>query len=157
MHRPRKSSSGRSLESLEARLRALPQPTVPSDLEARILSAMPALASNEMVRSARTSRRRRLAIWAGASLATAASCLLAIRFLATTADQNTARAGARNPEATESARQLTLRQPDESQRVFPSFAAQREVDETAIPTFTWPIREKSPSIASIALRPDLLD
>ncbi len=38
----RRPNSDRSPESLEARLRALPQPPIPSELEARILAAIPA-------------------------------------------------------------------------------------------------------------------
>ncbi len=36
----RRPNSDRSLESLEARLRALPQPPIPGELEARILAAI---------------------------------------------------------------------------------------------------------------------
>ena len=52
----RRPNSDRSPESLEARLRALPQPPIPSELEARILAAIPARPSNsdELPRLART-------------------------------------------------------------------------------------------------------
>ena len=46
----RRPNSGRSPESLEARLRALPQPPVPGDLEARILAAIPVKVSNNLPR-----------------------------------------------------------------------------------------------------------
>ena len=33
----------------------------------------------------------------------------------------------------------------------------QDPDGTEMPTFTWPIQEKSPSLVSTLLRPDLLD
>ena len=41
----RPPNSDRSLESLKARLRALPQPPVPRDLESRLLASVPVAAS----------------------------------------------------------------------------------------------------------------
>ena len=77
MQPQRRPNSDRSPESLEARLRALPAPPVPSDLEARILAAIPPQISR--------------ATWPGANTAStsfavghpsaqrAAACLLAVR------------------------------------------------------------------------------
>ena len=75
----RRPDPDRSPDSLESRLRALPRPPVPADLEARILAAGPARASNAMPRPARASRRWHLAVGVAASLAVAAACLLALR------------------------------------------------------------------------------
>jgi hypothetical protein len=60
-------------------------------------------------------------------------------------------------EATESARTITPRAPGELRRTVPWIRAQIELDETATPTFTWPVPEHSPVMASTALRLDLLD
>ena len=108
----RRPNSDRSPESLEARLRALPQPPVPGDLKARILAAVPARRSHDdelprLVRSA--SRRWRLAIWAGASVAAAAACLLAVRFWPEPNDQHAVPVRAANPGSTRSASQATPR------------------------------------------------
>ena len=41
---------------------------------------------------------------------------------------------------------------------MPWLKAQQDLDDgTEMPTFTWPIQEKSPLMVSTALRPDLLD
>ena len=42
-------------------------------------------------------------------------------------------------------------------RILPWFEAQLDPDETEMPTFSWPIQEKSPLMVSTALRPDLFD
>ena len=152
----RRPSSDRSLESLEARLRALPQPPIPSELEARILAAIPARPSNnDELRHGRSSasRRWRLTVWAGASVAAAAACLLAVRFWPEPDHQHTAPILVADPGSTESARQATPRPQSDS----PWFMAHQDLVETEMPTFTWPIQEKSPLMVSTALRPDLFD
>jgi anti-sigma-K factor RskA len=153
----RPPNSDRSLESLEARLRALPQPPVPRDLESRLLAALPMRASIVTRRSVLAARPRRFVIWAGASLAVAASCLLAVRFWPKPDDQPTATTVVSDPETTDSARQLTHRQPENSRRSLPWFEARLDPDETALTTFCWPIQEKPPLLVSSALRPDLFD
>ena len=64
MHPQKRPGPDRSPEGLEARLRALPPPPVPAELEARLLAAIPA-------------PRRRRPIWAGVVGVLAAACLLA--------------------------------------------------------------------------------
>jgi hypothetical protein len=159
MQSRRRPNSDRSLESLESRLRALPHPAVPRDLEGRILAAIlaRATASHEVPRLARASRHRRLVVWTSASLAMAAVCLLAVRFWPEAANQNTAHIVVANSETTEPVPQVTPRQPDNSRRILPCFEAQLDLDETETPTFTWPIREKSSLIVSTVLPPDLFD
>src|SRR5216683_5851927 len=68
----------RSAESLEARLRALPPPPVPSDLEARLLAAIPASAPSAVRRSQLLPRR--WLVWAGVGGALAAASLLVVLF-----------------------------------------------------------------------------
>jgi len=69
MHPERRPNAGRSPESLEARLRALPQPPVPADLEARLLATIPA---------AILIPQRRWGVWVGALGALAAACLVVV-------------------------------------------------------------------------------
>ena len=139
----RRPHSDRSLEALEAHLRALPQPPIPSDLEARILAANPARASNsdDPARRQRTTTQRwRLTIWAGASVAAAAVCFIAVRFWPEANNQLNAPILVANPGSASSAHQATPR----PQSVSPWFTAHQDLIETEPPTFTWPIQEKSP-------------
>src|SRR6266481_4229426 len=71
MHPASRPNPDESSESLEARLRALPQPPVPADLEARLLGAIPAPAE-------RPFQRRRWAVGVGVFGPLAAACLLAV-------------------------------------------------------------------------------
>jgi hypothetical protein len=150
-------NSDRSLESLEARLRALPQPLVPGDLESKLLAAMPLETSIETQRSALARRPRHFVLWAAASLATAAAILLVVRFWPKPDDQHPAATVVLHPKVINVAPQITDREPDISRRILPWFEAQLDPDETELPTFSWPIQEKSPLIVSTALRPDLFD
>jgi hypothetical protein len=153
-------SSGPSPESLESRLRALPQPPVPSDLEARILAGNPAKASNddEIPRVTRnTSRRWRLGVRAVASVAAAAACLLAVRFWPEPNDRRIAAVLAANPQSTKPVQQATPKTQSDSLWTTPWLKGGHDLDETEMPTFTWPIQEKSPLVLSTALRPDLFD
>jgi hypothetical protein len=157
MRSQRRPRSDRSPESLETRLRALPQPPVPSDLEARLLAVISVRTPNQWPLSVRASLGWRLAVWAGASVAVAAGCFLAVRFWPGPGDQNVARGTIPNAVSTDRAPQLTHRQAGESLWTTPWLRAQQELDGTDLPTFTWPIQEKSPLMVSTALRPDLLD
>ena len=152
----RRPNSDRSPESLEARLRALPQPPIPGELEARILAAIPARpsTSDELPRLAHSgSRRWRLTVWAGASVAAAAACILAVRFWPEPGDQHISPIVVADPGSTKSPSHATPRPQSDS----PWFMAHQDLVETEMPTFTWPIQEKSPLMVSTALRPDLFD
>jgi hypothetical protein len=153
----RRPNSDRSPESLEARLRALPRPPIPSGLEARILAAIPARPSSndELPRRGRSASRRwrRLTFWAGASVAAAAACLLAVRFWPEPEDQHTAPILVADPGSTQSPHRATPRPRSDSAW----FMANQDLVETEMPTFAWPIQEKSPLMVSTALRPDLFD
>jgi hypothetical protein len=157
MRSRRPPNSNEPLESLEARLRALPRAPVPGGLESRLLAAMPVRASNVTRRSAFAVRPRHFVIWAAASIATAASCLLVIRFWPEPNDRHTAASVVLNPETTDFARPLPDRQPDNSHRILPWFQDRLDPDDTEMPTYSWPIQEKSPLMVSTALRPDLFD
>jgi hypothetical protein len=157
MRSRRTPNSNQSLESLEARLRALPPTPVPGDLKSRLLAAMPVRASIVTRRSAIAPRPAHFVIWAGASLAIAASCLLVVRFWPLPDDQHSAASKLSNPETIDLARHLTDRQPENSRRMLPWFRARLDPDETEMPTYSWPIQEKSPFLVSTAFRPDPFD
>jgi hypothetical protein len=96
-------------------------------------------------------------IWAGASIAIAASCLLVVRFWPDADDQHTGATVVLNPETTDSARQFTNRQPENSRRILPWFTARLDPEDTGMPAYSWPIQEKPPVLVSSTLRPDLFD
>jgi hypothetical protein len=151
---PRKRpNSDRSLEALEARLRALPPPPVPSGLEARLLVAIPP----EMPRWALTSRSRRPAIWAGAAVGLTAACVLVVLLWPEPDIKTTAPRLVVIPKKNESADPVTRERPGDSLGITPWLEARRGRDGAERPTFTWPIQEKSPLMVSIAIPADLLD
>ncbi|HEV2945773.1 MAG TPA: hypothetical protein VGX70_00260 [Gemmataceae bacterium] len=134
-------NSDRSLESLEARLRALPRPPVPGDLETRLLSAIPV----ELPRWEQVSysRRRRWIVWAGLAGALAAACLLIVLSW---------------PRSDGS--KIEVVKHDRGTPGNPDPPPVREVRQDFGPglgTFTWPLEEDSPMLASTAIPPDLLD
>jgi hypothetical protein len=139
MHRERRPNPGRSPESLEARLRALPQPPVPAGLETRLLADIPA--------------RRRWAGWVGAAGAFAAACVLVALAWPRRADDNPAPGP--GPGAAE--HQVTRRPPDAAAGIA-AWREGRRVLEGAEPRpFSWPLRESSPVRVWTAIPPDLLD
>jgi hypothetical protein len=157
MQPQRRPNSGRSLESLESRLRALPPPPVPGHLEARLLAAVPAEPSNAMPRWERDVRTRRLAVWAGTAVAVAAACLLAVRLWPGLDWKVTVPSSVRNPEKWQTPHQVTRQPSGESLNITSWIKAQPDLDGTARPPFTWPIQEKSPLMVLTSRRPDLLD
>src|SRR6516164_4932641 len=156
LHR-RRPSSDRSLKSLESRLRALPRPPVPGDLEARLLAAIRAAASHEVPRRARWSRRRQIAVWAGAVAVLAAACSLAVLLWPGPGRNRTGPNVVANPEIRQPAHPLTPQQPDYSLDITPWLEARRDLDEAERPLFAWPVHEETPLTVSTALRRDLLD
>jgi hypothetical protein len=135
-------NSDRSLESLEARLRALPAPAVPGDLEARLLSAIPV----ELPRWEQVSysRRRRWIVWAGLAGALAAACLLIVLCW---------------PKSDGSKTNIVKHDGGFSGNsdMPPRMESRRDSDAISAGTFTWPLEESSPMLASTAIPPDLLD
>jgi hypothetical protein len=80
-----------------------------------------------------------------------------VRFWPEPANHQTAASVVLNPETTESDRQFTNRQPENSRGILHWFEGRLDSDDTEMPTYTWPIQEKSPLMASTAFRPDLFD
>jgi hypothetical protein len=118
---------------------------------------MPVKASIVPRRSAIAPRIRHFVIWAGASVAIAASCLLVVRFLPGPDDQHATASVVFDSPAPEFARQFTNRQTENSRLILPWFGAQLDPDDTELPTYSWPVPEKSPLMVSTAFRSDLFD
>jgi hypothetical protein len=157
MRPDRRRRPDRSPESLESRLRALPRPPVPVDLEARILAASRARSPAERPRLARASGRRPLAIGVAAFLAVAATCLVAVRFWPGPAAREMPPTFVASAVDRDAAHEVAPQQRAGTPGTMPWLKARHDPDGTDMPTFTWPIREKSPLMVSTALRPDLLD
>jgi hypothetical protein len=149
MQPQRRPNSDRSPESLEARLRSLPPPPIPSDLVARLLASIPA----EMSSGARVSRPRSWAVWAGAAVALAAACLLAVLWTRHEGPRSRDQGIASVPQPST----LDSLPKVDSPATTPWLEARRGLDGANMPTFTWPIQEKSPLMVSTSISADLLD
>ncbi len=143
MHPERRPSPGRSPESLEARLRALPQPPVPEGLEARLLAAVPA----------RVPTPRRWAVRALVAGALAAACLLAALAWPRRDGQPPGPA----PAKQEAARTVTPQPPQPPPGVAAWARAGRDPERAELPPFTWPLGEAPPATLAAAISPDLLE
>ena len=142
MHPEKRPNPDPSLELLEARLRTLPRPPIPADLEARLLAAIPAK---------RSIPPRRWGVRVGAISALAAACLLAVIAWPWSGGKYSA------PKTIPSASQVASR-PTEDSAPIASLRADRQVlDEAEPPTFTWPLPESSPIRFSASIPADLLD
>jgi hypothetical protein len=141
MHPERRPNPDRSPEALEARLRALPPPPVPADLEARLLAAIPA----------KRPSARRWAVWAGVVGALAAACLLAVLGW----PRRPARAPVPGPETRESAHKVPPR-PAEEDGIAALREARRVEDGGEPAPFTWPLDE-TPVGVSTSIPPELFD
>jgi hypothetical protein len=129
---------------LEARLRALPPPPVPADLEARLLAAIPAAVPVPT---------RRRAAWAGAVGALAAACLLAVLAW----PRRDGKDAIPSTSADAPAHQVAPRLPDDSASLAAWREARRGLGGAEPPSFTWPLEETSLITASPSIPRDLLD
>jgi hypothetical protein len=143
MHPEKRPNPDRSPEALPARLRALPPPPVPADLEARLLATIPA---------EKAQPQRRWAVWVGVIGALAAACLLAVLAGPGREGHNTVP----SPPVIASAPPVTPRPLDDSASIAPWLKARRDLDEAGVPLFTWPLEETSP-ITATSIPPDLFD
>jgi hypothetical protein len=143
MHPEKRPNPDRSLESLEARLRALPRPPIPADLEARLLATIPAKRSIVRSRGVRV----------GIIGALAAACLfVVIAWPRGDGDRSISR-----PKTIETTRQGLPRLPNDSAPIASLRAVRQALDEAEPPTFTWPLPEPSPVRFSTSIPSDLLD
>src|SRR6266536_5015387 len=146
MHPGRCPSQDGSPESLEARLRALPAPPVPAELEARRLVAIPASPHSPLAGEG-TKRGRR---WVGVVGVLAAACLLAVlAWLGRDATKP-----APSPPTRESTHQVAPQPPDDVPRISALREARRASDEAEMPAFTWPLEETSPLTVLTSIPPD---
>ncbi len=153
----KRPNSDRFPEMLEVRLRALPPPPVPSDLEARLLLAIPPEMSREIPRWALASRYRRVAVWAGAATVSAAACLLAVLLWAEPGKKRTGPRLVLIPERSDSPHLVAPQQPVDSVRITPWMEVRRGLDGAERPTFTWPIQDESRVMVSRSIPSDLFD
>ncbi|HEV3167577.1 MAG TPA: hypothetical protein VGZ22_26470 [Isosphaeraceae bacterium] len=143
MYSERRPNPDRSPESLEARLRALAQPPIPADLEARLLATIPA----EM-----PIPQRRRAVWVGLAGAAAAACLLTLLAWPRGDGKNPAP----RPGPIGSAHQSTARPPRDLARIAAWQETRVGLDGAEVPPFIWPLEETSP-IRATSIPPELLE
>jgi hypothetical protein len=144
MHPEKLPNRGRSPDSLEARLRALPLPAVPADLEARLLATVPA----ELPIT-----HRRWAVWVGLGSALVAACLLAVLAW----PKGDGKAPVLPPEKRELTHQVPPAPPDDSDRLSAWRLTRRILDGAEPPPFTWPLQETTPPTIGTSIPSDLLD
>jgi hypothetical protein len=144
MHSDSRSNPSRSSESLEARLRALPRPVVPADLEDRLIAAIPA--QIPLVRP-------RWAVWGGVAGTLAAACVLA--FLAW--PRTPGIMPAPSPPSQGAVHEVASRPPDDDASLAAWPLARRLPEGAETLTFRWPIADTSLIRAGASIPPDLLD
>jgi hypothetical protein len=140
----RRNNLQQSPESLEDRLRALPQPPVPDGLEARLLSGIP----NQLL-----APRRRWPIWVGVAGVLAAACLLVVLTWPRRDRKEPIPSVPRN----EIVRGAVPRAPDDSDSLAAWREAHRTLDGEQIPAFNWPLAETSSVTISTAISDDTLE
>jgi len=144
-------------DSLEARLRRLPPPSVPADLEARLLAAIPTSESSNhrlglsAKPQAMSGRRWRWAWWMGAASALAAACLLIVLAWPKGEGQK-AVLDSKDRVTTTSPTPSTL--PHSPQGTL---QAQGDPDDLKLPPFTWPVQEATHVTLSSSIPSDLLN
>jgi len=157
MQPPKRPNSDRSPEELESRLRALPPPPVPSDLEARLLAAIPPESSCENPGWTRPPRSRRPAVWLRAGLALAASCLVAVLIWPDSGEKITDPRLPTSLDESQSAHLVAPQRLGESPNITPWLEVHQGLDGGDMPSFAWPVQGNSRFTASISIPPDLLD
>jgi hypothetical protein len=132
-------------ESLEARLRRLPPPPVPADLEARLLASIPERAPI---------RSRRWTWWTGALTALAAACFL-IGILSHKGDRQ--KSDQKNNGFAADDSKNSIPRSSSQDKVSDRLQAQRDPDDLKLPPFTWPVDEPSHVTLSSSIPSDLLN
>ena len=140
MHPDRRLNPDRSPEALERSLRALPQPPVPADLEARLLASIPA---------AMPVSRRRWVVWMGVAGAVAAACLVAVVSWHAINDKSLPEMVIVTP--------VPLKVPLDAGGIASWRVARGVIDASDLPAFAWPLAETAPITVFTSIHPDLLD
>jgi hypothetical protein len=143
MHRDQLPNPDRSPDDLEARLRSLPRPPVPADLEMRLLAAIPV---------GRAVRWRSWVFWGGPITAVAACVLVALAWR-----EHDDRPPVPTPATSQSAHAVTPHPRDDSTRSAAWRDTRRVLEEAELTPFNWPIKETTPVMVSTTIPPDLFD
>jgi hypothetical protein len=134
-------------DSMEARLRRLPPPPVPTDLEARLLADIPA---------GGPIRRWRWNRWVVGLSALAAACLVIVLAWPKNGGQKTVPLPKGNPVAVDGPTPSI--NPQKSQDTPSAWLqARRNSDDPKLAPFTWPVDEARPLMASSSIPSDLLN
>src|SRR5437868_2773041 len=146
-------------DSLEARLRRLPPPAVPADLESRLIEAISAQQSIEhplqlsAKPQAMSGWRRQWAWWAGAAAALAAACLLIVLFWP---KGNHQKPDQKDNGFANNGSSNTVRPQSPAEAIAP-WSQARASDEPKLPPFTWPVDETTHVTLANLIPSDLLD
>lgn len=140
MHPERRPDSEQALEATEARLRALPPPAVPGELEARLLAAIPPTLPT---------RPRRWTRWARLAGAVAAACFLVV-LIWSARRGNTLVSKAGVNELPRPVRR-------ENAEIVEGLVGRGGRHGTETSLFAWPLEETAPLKSSTALPVDLLN
>src|SRR5262249_14421483 len=125
-------------------LRALPQPPVPADLEARLLAGIP---------DRLPVPRRRWPVWIGVAGALAAACLLVVLAWS----RRDRRESIPSTRGNGIVNKETPRPPAEPDDLAAWQEARRTLDSEQIPGFAWPLGETSSVTASTASSSEMFD
>ena len=129
-------------DSLEARLRRLPPPPVPADLEARLLAG---IAAKPMIRQWRWTR------WIGGVSALAAACLLIVLAWPKGEGQKAVLDSKDRVTTTSPTPSVPPRSPQGTLKV------QRDPDDLQLPPFSWPVEETTHVTLTSSMPSDLLN
>jgi hypothetical protein len=151
MHSEEEPKPDPSLEALAARLRALPEPSVPAGLEARLLAAVSTARPGLVSPAAKDSGADRQAWFA---LASTVLALAIVGLLAVFAWQNRGDNGVSMTEVAPPVEHNSLSAADELTGIALSPLDRRML--SGLSPFHWPVEETRPANVSV-LRGDLLD
>lgn len=148
--------SDHSPESLETRLRALPPLSVPSDLEARLLAAIPVATISQAPQPMPRSTRRQVA-WVAVPIALAAICVLIVLVRTDRVDEKMPGQVAVNVPNVPDVQNVQTDRTAKSLRITPRLESRRRLEESSRLNFAWPVDRQTPVMASMSIPRDLLE